>query len=58
MGQLAVDLLVSSMRAARIGYLDDPCVLPCIGNNAYEPLPIGELALPLEGVCCLMVIFY
>lgn len=47
-GQLAVDLLVSSMRAARIGYLDDPFILPCIGNNAYEPLPIGELALPLE----------
>ncbi|XP_038889004.1 proteasome assembly chaperone 2 [Benincasa hispida] len=47
-GQLAVDLLVSSMRAARIAYLDDPFVLPCIGNNAYEPSPIGELALPLE----------
>ncbi|KAG6572009.1 Proteasome assembly chaperone 2, partial [Cucurbita argyrosperma subsp. sororia] len=47
-GQLAVDLLVSTMRATRIGYLDDPFVLPCIGNNAYEPFPHGELALPLE----------
>lgn len=58
MGQLAVDLLVSSMRAARIGYLDDPYVLPCIGNNAYEPLPHGELALPLEGLSFMTVIYY
>lgn len=57
-GQLAVDLLVSSMRAARIGYLDDPFILPCIGNNAYEPLPIGELALPLEGMSCVTVIYF
>lgn len=47
-GQLAVDLLVSSTRAERIGYLDDPFVLPCVGNDAYGPIPCGELALPLE----------
>ncbi|XP_042494227.1 proteasome assembly chaperone 2-like [Macadamia integrifolia] len=47
-GQLAVDLLVSSMRADKIGYLDDPFVLPCVGNDAYEPVPRGLLALPLE----------
>ncbi|GAB4853944.1 hypothetical protein Ancab_018153 [Ancistrocladus abbreviatus] len=47
-GQLAVDLLISSTRAERIGYLDDPCVLPCVGNDAYGPLPLGDLALPLE----------
>lgn len=49
MGQLAVDLLVSSTRAERIGYLDDPFVLPCVGNDAYGPIPCGYLALPLEG---------
>ena len=49
MGQLAVDLLVSSMKAERIGYLDDPFVIPCVGNDAYGPIPCGELALPLEG---------
>ncbi|KAK6916505.1 Proteasome assembly chaperone 2 [Dillenia turbinata] len=47
-GQLAVDLLVASTRAERIGYLDDPYVVPCVGNDAYGPLPVGELALPLE----------
>ncbi|KAF8405097.1 hypothetical protein HHK36_009995 [Tetracentron sinense] len=47
-GQLAMDLLVSSMGAERIGYLDDPFVLPCVGNDAYGPVPRGDLALPLE----------
>lgn len=47
-GQLTVDLLVSSLRAQRIGYLDDPSVLPCVGNDAYGPVPQGVLALPLE----------
>ncbi|KAF3435646.1 hypothetical protein FNV43_RR22737 [Rhamnella rubrinervis] len=47
-GQLAVDLLVSTMRAERVGYLDSPFVLPCVGNDAYGPEPQGDLALPLE----------
>ncbi|XP_058214066.1 uncharacterized protein LOC131325687 [Rhododendron vialii] len=47
-GQLAVDLLVSSTGAERIGYLDDPNLLPCVGNDAYLPSPQGDLALPLE----------
>lgn len=48
-GQLAVDLLISSTRAERIGYFDEPNVLPCVGNDAYWPTPQGDLALPLEG---------
>ncbi|XP_010466023.1 PREDICTED: proteasome assembly chaperone 2-like [Camelina sativa] len=47
-GQLAVDLLVSSTDADRVGYLDDTNLLPCVGNDAYGPLPCGEIALPLE----------
>ncbi|KAK4800118.1 hypothetical protein SAY86_025483 [Trapa natans] len=47
-GQLAVDLLITTLRAERIGFLDDPFVLPCIGNDAYWPTHQGELALPLE----------
>ncbi|CAI9104425.1 OLC1v1003093C1 [Oldenlandia corymbosa var. corymbosa] len=50
-GQLAVDLLISSLRAERIGYLDDPNVLPGVGNNAYSPSPPGDLTLPLEVYC-------
>ncbi|XP_062092525.1 uncharacterized protein LOC133798285 isoform X3 [Humulus lupulus] len=47
-GQLAMDLLVSTMKAERVGYLDTPFVLPCVGNDAYGPVPQGQLALPLE----------
>ncbi|XP_071717482.1 uncharacterized protein [Rutidosis leptorrhynchoides] len=47
-GQLAVDLLIASTKAERIGYLDDRNILPCIGNDAYTPTPPGDLALPLE----------
>ncbi|KAK8969600.1 hypothetical protein KSP40_PGU007021 [Platanthera guangdongensis] len=46
--QLAIDLLVSSLRAKRVAYLDEPSVLPCVGNDAYGPLPEGDLTLPLE----------
>jgi proteasome assembly chaperone 2 len=47
-GQLAVDLLISSTGAERIGCFDEPNVLPCVGNDAYFPSPPGNLALPLE----------
>ncbi|KAG6762779.1 hypothetical protein POTOM_033300 [Populus tomentosa] len=43
-----LDLLVSLTRAGRIGYLDDPYILPCAGNDADGPTPCGELAFPLE----------
>lgn len=57
-GQLAVDLLISSLEAEKIGCLDDPNVLPCVGNDAYTPSPVGKLALPLEGFFFLLIIFY
>ncbi|KMZ56520.1 Proteasome assembly chaperone [Zostera marina] len=46
--QLSVDLLISSIPAHVVGYLDDPSILPCVGNNAYLPFPPGDLALPLQ----------
>lgn len=57
-GQLAVDLLIASTRAERIGFLDDPNVLPCVGNDAYWPSPQGQLALPLEGTLFLHLSIY
>lgn len=48
-GQLAVDVLVETMGAERAGYLDTPFVLPCVGNDAYGPVPKSDLALPIEG---------
>ncbi|KAL6637930.1 hypothetical protein ACP70R_025502 [Stipagrostis hirtigluma subsp. patula] len=47
-GQLAVDLLISSARAKRVAYLDEPSVLPCAGNDAFGPDAVGDLALALE----------
>lgn len=47
-GQLSIDLLISSTRAKKVAFLDEPSVLPCVGNDAYGPLPTGDLALPLE----------
>lgn len=60
-GQLAVDLLVSSSSARRVAYLDEPSVLPCAGNDAFGPDAVGDLALALEGwvlcplLCCAML---
>ncbi|KAK3149227.1 hypothetical protein QOZ80_3AG0214590 [Eleusine coracana subsp. coracana] len=47
-GQLAVDLLISSAKAKRVAYLDEPSVLPCAGNDAFGPDAVGDLALALE----------
>ena len=57
-GQLVADLLISSMGSERVGYLDDPNVLPCVGNDAYGPFPQGDLALPLEGAPLLVSFYY
>ncbi|GKE72885.1 proteasome assembly chaperone 2, partial [Tanacetum coccineum] len=46
-GQLAVDLLIASSKAERIGCLDDPNVLPCVGNDGYSFATQGDLVLPL-----------
>lgn len=47
-GQLAVDLIISSLQPRKIGYLDDPCILPCIGNDPFDSIDKGELAVALE----------
>ncbi|KAI5079537.1 hypothetical protein GOP47_0005016 [Adiantum capillus-veneris] len=47
-GQLAVDLLIASLQTHKVGYLDDPCILPCIGNDPYHAVDKGELAVALE----------
>ncbi|KAK3257284.1 hypothetical protein CYMTET_33623 [Cymbomonas tetramitiformis] len=48
LGQLTVDLLVSTLSLVRVGYLEDDNVLPCIGNDPYNAEPTGSLALGLE----------
>eukprot|EP00959_Pyramimonas_sp_CCMP1952_P461773 9482162-Pyramimonas_sp.AAC.1 len=34
-GQLAVDLLISTLELPRVGYLEHDAVLPCVGNDPY-----------------------
>lgn len=34
-GQLAVDLIVSTLNMSRVGYLHTDCLIPMAGNNPY-----------------------
>jgi proteasome assembly chaperone 2 len=47
-GQLTRDLLVPSLQIPHVGYLDDPYVLPCAGNDAYTKRGSGVLCSNLE----------
>ncbi|GBG78106.1 hypothetical protein CBR_g26043 [Chara braunii] len=47
-GQLAIDLLIATADVRRVGYLDEPNVLPCVGNDAFGEVPEGNLTLGLE----------
>ena len=51
-----MDLLISSLKAEKVACLDDPNVLPCVGNDAYSPSPLGKLALSLEGYLHIILI--
>ena len=44
-GQLALDLLIASTQAPRVGRLDDPRLLPCVGALAYTHAPGPALSL-------------
>lgn len=48
-GQLAADLLVSTLTLPRCGALEDPNVLPCVGNAPYTHVPGVALSLELYG---------
>lgn len=46
-GQLATDLLISTLRLSRVGFLETTAVLPCAGNDAFSHQQ-GNIALSLE----------
>lgn len=46
-GQLAVDLLISTLQLSRVGFLETTAVLPCAGNDAFGH-EVGHVALSLE----------
>eukprot|EP00242_Pyramimonas_sp_CCMP2087_P011175 CAMPEP_0198210528 /NCGR_PEP_ID=MMETSP1445-20131203/20399_1 /TAXON_ID=36898 /ORGANISM="Pyramimonas sp., Strain CCMP2087" /LENGTH=258 /DNA_ID=CAMNT_0043884611 /DNA_START=77 /DNA_END=853 /DNA_ORIENTATION=+ len=49
-GQLAVDLLVSTLEMPRVGYLEHASVLPCVGNDPYvaSAASFGNVATSME----------
>jgi hypothetical protein len=47
-GELAVDLLVCTLKAHPVARLDSDNLLACVGNNAYNLQPAGLLATALE----------
>uniref|UniRef100_A0A3P9NU46 Proteasome assembly chaperone 2 n=1 Tax=Poecilia reticulata TaxID=8081 RepID=A0A3P9NU46_POERE len=51
-GQLAVDLIVSTLNMSRVGYFHTDCLIPMAGNNPYASgkEDAEELHTPAEGV--------
>uniref|UniRef100_A0A3B3V5K4 Proteasome assembly chaperone 2 n=1 Tax=Poecilia latipinna TaxID=48699 RepID=A0A3B3V5K4_9TELE len=51
-GQLAVDLIVSTLNMRRVGYFHTDCLIPMAGNNPYASgkADAEELHTPAEGV--------
>jgi len=47
-GELAVDVLICTLKAQLIARLDDDNILACVGNNAFCPQPAGFLTTALE----------
>jgi proteasome assembly chaperone 2 len=56
-GQLATDLIIASWQSQKVGYLDDPHILPCVGNDPFEDLNKGELSVALEGKTVSTLVF-
>lgn len=59
-GGLAVDLLVSTYDAPRVGWLEDENVLPVVSNDALARLPRAEalLSTNLEGERLLLLLSF
>lgn len=51
-GQLAVDLIVSTLNMSRVGFIHTDCLIPMAGNNPYTTCTedAEELHTPAEGI--------
>lgn len=51
-GQLAVDLIVSTLHMSRVGFIHTDCLIPMAGNNPYTTCKedAEELHTPAEGI--------
>eukprot|EP01132_Coremiostelium_polycephalum_P010386 gene10386-12757_t len=47
-GQLTIDLLVNTFKCTRIGYINDPFIVPIVGNDSYTPNGQGVLSTSVE----------
>ncbi|GAQ78007.1 hypothetical protein KFL_000060740 [Klebsormidium nitens] len=47
-GQLAIDLIITGLDLKRIGFLEEPNVLPCAGNDAVGLTSEGIMSTSLE----------
>lgn len=43
-----MDVLIATLRPVRVGALEDPLILPVIGNDAYDMSHPGSMATALE----------
>ena len=53
-GQLTVDLIINTLKLDRVGYLQDPGLLPLVGNDAFDHTTHtgqGHLHTAAEGGC-------
>lgn len=47
-GELAADALITTLRLPFVGAIEDPHVLPCVGNDPYTSSNLGTLVTALE----------
>jgi proteasome assembly chaperone 2 len=47
-GQLTIDVLICTFKCPRVGFIDDPFVLPAVGNDPFTPVRNGILTTKLE----------
>lgn len=61
-GQLAIDLIISTLNMCKIGYFYTDCLVPIVGNNPYATAEedTTELSINAEGmyVWLQLVLFY
>lgn len=52
-GQLAVDLVISTVGMSKVGYFYTDCLVPMVGNNPYATTEENatELCTNAEGMC-------
>lgn len=51
-GQLAIDLIISTLNMSKIGYFYTDCLVPMVGNNPYATAEENsdELSINTEGM--------